>query len=306
MGCRASKLGIEANALPVHIRPLLRCRFEEIRRHRKSAIKGPTLSNKELLLEEKGEQGDENSSPSDKSLHCDDPKSISSSAGENIASPNEKPSAEENLVSCAEENGVSALVAALKEEGLEAKTSMEVQPTMEGEIKCEKRMEEEPSEQEGISMEAENESRGRVCGAIAMESTATTEAKEEEKVKEEKEGGGEEKTNGNVEDLEYLYPGSPSFRIYYLNSLANKNDDYDDDGKTDSSEKSHNDETDMSKDLSDDSETKKQKRKKRRFGRVIPKGRPVAVMNLLNVRSCYYPPCSHHDRTHLLTKEAAA
>ncbi|KAF2312824.1 hypothetical protein GH714_040540 [Hevea brasiliensis] len=56
------------------------------------------------------------------------------------------------------------------------------------------------------------------------------------------------------------------------------------------------------------SETKTKKKAKRRIRlrRVIPKGRPGAVRNLLNVKSCYKPACSGHDNGHLLDEKAVA
>ncbi|OMO88009.1 hypothetical protein CCACVL1_08595 [Corchorus capsularis] len=118
-------------------------------------------------------------------------------------------------------------------------------------------------------------------------------------------------------------PASPSFRVYYIESLQHK--DIDDDIEEDD----HQLELDIGKDyiitkgsLSDTdvvsqksseestSETKiinKKRRRGMKFRRVIPKGKPVR--KFLSVKSCYYPmSCGgrRHELTRLVSAKAAA
>ncbi|KAJ6748355.1 hypothetical protein OIU79_029461 [Salix purpurea] len=99
-------------------------------------------------------------------------------------------------------------------------------------------------------------------------------------------------------DESCICPGSPSFRVYFIESSTNT-DDEDKDDDTDKKSSSDQESSEIiesvsSNELSGAIEKKKGKRG-RRF-RVIPKGK-----NLLNVKSCYYPSCSGgHDKARLL------
>ncbi|KAG5234291.1 nucleolin [Salix suchowensis] len=94
-------------------------------------------------------------------------------------------------------------------------------------------------------------------------------------------------------DESCICPGSPSFRVYFIESSTNT-DDEDKDDDTDKKSSSDQESSEIIESLSGAIEKKKGKRG-RRF-RVIPKGK-----NLLNVKSCYYPSCSGgHDKARLL------
>ncbi|KAF7135077.1 hypothetical protein RHSIM_Rhsim08G0194400 [Rhododendron simsii] len=131
----------------------------------------------------------------------------------------------------------------------------------------------------------------------------------------------EDESHGNKEDDEGLhgdessimFPGSPSFRIYFKDNLDEDDDDDDnvnDGGKKDigESEKTIRDHgTPPEKDLQDSDPKKLKKgRKRSSFRKVMPKGGQNAMKNLFNVRSCYTPSCSSHDRAHLLTEKTPA
>ncbi|KAH7866939.1 hypothetical protein Vadar_026964 [Vaccinium darrowii] len=109
-----------------------------------------------------------------------------------------------------------------------------------------------------------------------------------------------------------MFPGSPSFRIYYADNLHEHDeddDDFNDAGKKDNcaDEKTSTDHgTRQEKNLQDSEPKKPKKDRKRSFRKVIPKGGQTAMKNLFNVKACYNPSCSSHDRTHLLTAKTPA
>ncbi|GAV87290.1 hypothetical protein CFOL_v3_30716 [Cephalotus follicularis] len=125
--------------------------------------------------------------------------------------------------------------------------------------------------------------------------------------KEDEEEDEDERRLRNVDDA-LICPGSPSFRVYCIQSSTDDKDESKEDSahqKSWSSDSFENPESDNS---SEDSETKIKKKAKKgiNFRRVIPKGTSGSVKHLLNVRSCYYPTCSGHDNTRLLSARATA
>ncbi|XP_058180212.1 uncharacterized protein LOC131298758 [Rhododendron vialii] len=127
----------------------------------------------------------------------------------------------------------------------------------------------------------------------------------------------EDESHGNKEDDEGLqgdessimFPGSPSFRINFTDNL-DEDDDNVNGGKKDigENEKTIRDHgTPPERDLQDSDPKKLKKgRKRSSFRKVMPKGGQNAMNNLFNVRSCYSPSCSSHDRAHLLTEKTPA
>ncbi|XP_024019778.1 nuclear polyadenylated RNA-binding protein 3 [Morus notabilis] len=135
-----------------------------------------------------------------------------------------------------------------------------------------------------------------------------------------------EKTEINMEnegDQEAkICPSSPSFRVYFIESLDQEEEEKKDDDEPDHEDKddSKENENDMQKewnrensvesvvliDTHEDQETKIVKKKsgksRMRFRRALCRGGPVAVKHLLNVRSCYHPSS---DRASLLAKKSA-
>ncbi|XP_057995927.1 uncharacterized protein LOC131175504 [Hevea brasiliensis] len=109
-------------------------------------------------------------------------------------------------------------------------------------------------------------------------------------------------------------PGSPSFRVYFIESLDNIKEDgivKDDDGDGDdegSDKKSECEDSPATIEFTNagsETKTKNKGKKGIRLWRVIPKGRSGVVMNLLNVRSCY-TACTRHDNANLLAEKAAS
>ncbi|PIA41936.1 hypothetical protein AQUCO_02100049v1 [Aquilegia coerulea] len=112
-----------------------------------------------------------------------------------------------------------------------------------------------------------------------------------------------------------IFPGSPSFREYCVFS-ADKDDDDDDDEEEeevvvvvrkdgshgDGEKREETNQRDESNESSEGSVTTvlvKKGHKGRKFKRILPKGGQAAVKNLMNVRSCYTPPCSNfQNRNH--------
>lgn len=171
-----------------------------------------------------------------------------------------------------------------------------------------KTSEEEIVEPEKIenNMESENQERGG--------------KDDKEETKEEKEDDLTE-DEGNQEAK--ICPSSPSFRVYFIESLdQEEEEEKKDDDEPDHEDKddSKEDENDMQKewnrensvesvvliDTHEDQETKIVKKKsgksRMRFRRALCRGGPVAVKHLLNVRSCYHPSS---DRASLLAKKSA-
>ncbi|GLT79455.1 hypothetical protein SLA2020_509430 [Shorea laevis] len=88
--------------------------------------------------------------------------------------------------------------------------------------------------------------------------------------------------------------GSPSFRVYCMDTLENEEDDgKEDDIKTEDSVAGDIVEPSNSSEFQGAVAEKKQK-KGRKFRTVLPKGKPVK--NLLKVKSCYYPACGRSQR----------
>ncbi|WCJ36320.1 hypothetical protein M5689_017524 [Euphorbia peplus] len=105
-----------------------------------------------------------------------------------------------------------------------------------------------------------------------------------------------------------LYPGSPSFRFYFIDSLTDKDDDDKNSDKEDDSDKKSQTDRSSSADVdsvNSDSATKKKKKSRRihRFRNVIPKGKTASVRNLLNVRSCYKPLCGGQQDDSVLLRQ---
>ncbi|XP_065872801.1 uncharacterized protein [Euphorbia lathyris] len=99
---------------------------------------------------------------------------------------------------------------------------------------------------------------------------------------------------GNRISDDCLYPGSPSFRFYFIDSLTDKDDDDNySDNEDDFDKKSQIDRSSSvdAESINSDSasKTKKKSRRVHRLRNMIPKGRARSVKKLLSVRSCYNP-----------------
>ncbi|KAL9372892.1 hypothetical protein Peur_035136 [Populus x canadensis] len=304
MGCGGSRPDNRADVLPAKLRPLLWKRYEEMKRQKNARIvkDSPNHSKKELL---KDGVSDGDSSPRD-----NDRRSISSQEDDVKVAP---------APECDETTTENVKIAKAVELKPEFNKQCEQATLPAGSINI---ISNETSTQ---MKEVETPVAGSQGLASAAPYNNETNDKQDSKHGED----GEDKTleamdtamknvNGiemcgdkNEQDSELedelrsmdescICPGSPSFRVYFIESSTNT-DDEDKDDDTDKKSSSDQDSSEViesvnSNELSGTIEKKKGKRG-RRF-RVIPKGK-----NLLKVKSCYYPSCSGgHDKARLLSQ----
>ncbi|XP_057988594.1 uncharacterized protein LOC110671860 isoform X1 [Hevea brasiliensis] len=347
MGCSGSKFDSKAESVPTRLRPLLRRKFEEMRRRKHGlSLKddgSATLSKKELL--KFGVSDDDNSSqPQDV-----DHKSISSQEDHGlkvVPPPESVETAPKNKMDPNKVVETAPLPPAKPSKDVEHDQKAVEVPSPAGSPK----ESDESKKQKNIQQDCKDEDKEEgaevkaveaMPGVAEMQETKTTGDENGEETEEEEE-------NGRLGSLtqECNCPGSPSFRVFFIESLDNiKEDDgigkylqnqkkisafkglinllailmvtlvladKDDDDDDDSDKKSQCEVCPSAIESTDNSEagsetkTKKKAKRRIRLRRVIPKGRPGAVRNLLNVKSCYNPACSGHDNGHLLDEKAVA
>uniref|UniRef100_A0A6P3YY74 chromatin modification-related protein EAF7-like isoform X1 n=1 Tax=Ziziphus jujuba TaxID=326968 RepID=A0A6P3YY74_ZIZJJ len=356
MGCQNSKLSSDAAAVPPKVRPLLRRRLDEMRRRRKHGI-----SKKELL----------------NSHSC---KTISS-AEESVASATAQPFTMKSQEfpkpeSIPEENKTFLEAEEETEESVEssvAKPVMEEKSNMAPTIESDEGNEDEPEKHkskgneenvkeckeviENIDQETsgkdrkeedEEECNKNIIEAaekkeVAVEKETTKEVNYEE---EDDDDDDDEETSDDEGSEAKICPGSPSFRVYCIETLPNTqenetlpNKQENDCKKIDSPKdiathmKSYstdssingspnNEKAKHTKSLSADSvhsmtleashdevqvtKIKKKDKKVKKIRRAMRKGGPVK--NLFKVQSCYHSSkgSSHERVTLLATKSAAA
>ncbi|EEF51723.1 conserved hypothetical protein [Ricinus communis] len=282
MGCGGSKFDSEADKVPVRIRPLLRRRFEEMRIRRRTgpALKNsPTGLSKKELLKDGASDSDIVSSPS----HEFDGKSISSQEDNLKVAPLLE--SDETTISKDAEHDHKAV----KEAPILRSTKVAPAPEPE-----------KLKEEKSIKCNAKDEDKE---GTDAMPTAAIFAAVKAIKttvhVGDRQEEDEDEIVRLSSITADSLYPGSPSFRVYFIEPLPHIKDDDDElqvhaveDKNDDSDKKSIEDDssetTESRNSTNADSETKKRKKAKRgsRLRRVLPMGRTGAVKNLLNVKSC--------------------
>ncbi|XP_075519356.1 uncharacterized protein LOC142553181 [Primulina tabacum] len=275
MGCGVSKIEPSgATTLPAKLRPIFLRRLEEIKKRRHAQpLKNSTPSKKELLLHDRDEE--------DNASHF---SSSEYDTTKNVPSPTKDgpgPSKNESSPTGYGANSVGKL------ESLKGKDP--TKPTGKDEMLTEfspkMKATNEPKEQETKGDQTKIE--------IKIENILTDKDGSED---EDGEHDKERMINHQDDDT---FPGSPSFRIYFTDSM--------DDNQIDSIRKN-----DASRDagLSDDKTSLKElpvKKETKRgskmqsFRKVLPKGGQSTVKNLLNVKSCYNPSHSARDRAHLLT-----
>ncbi|KAI8544054.1 hypothetical protein RHMOL_Rhmol08G0265100 [Rhododendron molle] len=167
----------------------------------------------------------------------------------------------------------------------------------------------DPQREESAKEKSKEGGREEKAGKGNVEAGSQNDAKEED----ESHGNKEDDEGLHGDESSILFPGSPSFRIYFTGNLDQ--DDDDDDNHNDGGKKGigenektiRDHETPPEKDLQDSDPKKLKKgRKRSSFRKVMPKGGQNAMKNLFNVRSCYTPSCSSHDRAHLLTEKTPA
>ncbi|KAK6250298.1 hypothetical protein QQP08_010523 [Theobroma cacao] len=102
-----------------------------------------------------------------------------------------------------------------------------------------------------------------------------------------------------------ICPGSPSFRVYYIESLQNKEDN----GKDDYMNKGSLSDTDVDavETVESGKSTEESVAKIKKRGRKGMKFRRVGgpVKNFLNVKSCYYPSCGGLEISRLIAAKPA-
>ncbi|XP_038879402.1 uncharacterized protein LOC120071284 isoform X2 [Benincasa hispida] len=121
---------------------------------------------------------------------------------------------------------------------------------------------------------------------------------------------GEEGRPENEENRGFICPGSPSFRVYFVEETQDDKANGIEDVSHKKSPSHESVESATSAKSAEDQENKVMKKGKKgtTFNRVISKKRPVGVgvKNLLNVKSCYHLSCSGNDRANLLARKAEA
>ncbi|KAH7528178.1 hypothetical protein FEM48_Zijuj05G0044700 [Ziziphus jujuba var. spinosa] len=336
MGCQNSKLSSDAAAVPPKVRPLLRRRLDEMRRRRKHGI-----SKKELL----------------NSHSC---KTISS-AEESVASATAQPFTMKSQEfpkpeSIPEENKTFLEAEEETEESVEssvAKPVMEEKSNMAPTIESDEGNEDEPEKHkskgneenvkeckeviENIDQETsgkdrkeegEEECNKNIIEAaekkeVAVEKETTKEVNYEE---EDDDDDDDEETSDDEGSEAKICPGSPSFRVYCIETLPNtqENETLPNKQENDCSINGspNNEKAKHTKSLSADSvhsmtleashdevqvtKIKKKDKKVKKIRRAMRKGGPVK--NLFKVQSCYHSSkgSSHERVTLLATKSAAA
>ncbi|KAG8644216.1 hypothetical protein MANES_11G109000v8 [Manihot esculenta] len=297
MGCSGSKFNPGGKTIPARLRPLLPRRFEEMRRWRHGGSlednDSAIFSKKELLID--GFFDTDNSSHP----HDSDRKSISSLEDH---SPKVAPAPESDET--APKNKIDPNKTAETTPLQPVSVSKDV--VVEAPLPKVSTNESNKSRKENdIQQDRNDEDKEKVA---EMETTETAEDENWAEV------------DGRLRRItkKYDYPGSPSFRFYCIESLSNKDDgsskclykDVDDDASDKKSEYEDclaTSESTNNSDAGSETKTKKKGRKVIRLRRVIPKGRSGAVMNLLNVKSCYTPTCvRRRDNAHILAEKAVA
>lgn len=287
MGCGNSKLNPEGELIPPRIRPLLlRSKLSELRKRKNGTnLRDGTMSKKVLLTDGESEE--------DSSMLVDNRKSMGCShEGSTNCLDKDKDKDEHDSASAiplsnhATKDGEQSNHLLEEEEPLSNVQLETIHPdeTPDLELKQDKTMDEHKCIQQG----------------------------DENKEEEEKEGSPD-----NDESRGLICPGSPSFRVYFVEETQDdkENVEMKDAGmEEDVSHKkspSHDSvESTTSAKFAEGHEKKVVKKGKKgtTFNRVISKKRPVGVgvKNLLSVKSCYHLSCSGNDRANLLARKSEA
>ncbi|KDP22567.1 hypothetical protein JCGZ_26398 [Jatropha curcas] len=263
MGCGGSRFESETENLSPRLRPLLRRRFQEIKKHIK--VVSETPSKKELLKDANPDQ------ESFTRLLGFDHQSISSK--------------EDELQM--ESVSVSSIGTTIKPLNKDFKRDHKDDQAAEA------------RKETNIKQESKDEDK------YQGEGMASTVEEEDEKREENEE---DEENYSSLRSLseECDGVGSPSFRVYYIESLENIKEE--DDMNNGSEKKSISDDRDMTveslnSNIDSVRKTKKKGKKGSRLRRVIPIGRQAAVKNLLKVKSSCNPACAGNNNASLLEEK---
>ncbi|OMO93796.1 hypothetical protein COLO4_16665 [Corchorus olitorius] len=282
MGCGSSKIDRPQGEMLPKLPPIISRKIEEIRRHRAG---GNNLSKKQLL-----NNGSEEDSPGGHRRQCNDHKSDSSMEHDkdSLGSPKVAP---EPIT----DRDVQTLSSDHHKEVIRAKNKS-IQQDYNNNNKHHKHEDEEVDDDVTKTLEK-----------LGLEET-------DDEI--EDQYGRLSNVGGSL-----TCPASPSFRVYYIESLQDKDDDDDvedddqlelDIGKDYIITKGSLSDTDVVSQKSSEESTSeakiiKKRRRGMKFRRVIPKGKPVR--KFLSVKSCYYPmSCGgrRHELTRLVSAKAAA
>ncbi|OIW00245.1 hypothetical protein TanjilG_27496 [Lupinus angustifolius] len=288
MGGGNSKLNAgEEVVVPVKIRPLLLRRFEEFRKHRNGGtlkIEG-TLSKKELLKDNPGEE-DGNSQTSH----------------EHETEIQEKYNEKEHI---------KEEIMVLRVISIEKISRVVPLPNTECECKCKcetQEEKEENKEEKDTNTERDNQEKVfHVNDVVEVhEDEKTRENEEELDAKSDTESSDDDDDDEESEEHGRLdYPGSPSFRIYCIETENRKegkeeckNETIVVHKKSASADSIHSTASRISRNSNEATqivgiESTRKRKGKKKFG---------AVRTLLKVKSCYHPmsSCTGDDRRHLL------
>ncbi|XP_075517145.1 uncharacterized protein LOC142551667 isoform X1 [Primulina tabacum] len=292
MGCSISKIDTSGvTTLPVKLRPVFLRRLEEIKNRRHSQpLKDSTPSKKELLLHDIDEE--------DNVSHF---SSFEYDTSKNVQLPTKDgtdPSKNESSPTRNSANSVGRFESSKGKDPTKpaGKASKESEAAKCDGNKCNTK--DETLAEFSPKMKATNEpkkpetkgDKTKIEGNIANILTD--------------EHGGEDDRGHDKERMishrdDNVFPGSPSFRIYFTDGMdddqidnTRKNDALTDAGLSD--DKASLKELPVKKEA-------KRGRKIQSFRKVLPKGGQSTVMNLLNVTSCYNSSQSARDHAHLLT-----
>ncbi|KAE9610164.1 hypothetical protein Lal_00006817 [Lupinus albus] len=284
MGGGNSKLNAgEEVVVPVKIRPLLLRRFEEFRKHRNGGtlkIEG-TLSKKELLKDNPGEE-DGNSQTSH----------------ENETEIQEKNNEREH---------VKEEIMVLRVISIEKISRVVPLPNIECECKCKCETQEENKEEKSTNTEHDNQEKVfHVNDVVEVHEDAKTKENEQEVDAKSDNESSDDDDDESEEHGRLDYPGSPSFRIYCIETESRKDEEKESKNETvvvhKKSASADSIHSTASRRISRNSnevtqiveiESTRKRKGKKKFG---------AVRTLLKVKSCYHPmsSCTGDDRRRLL------
>ncbi|KAM6570397.1 hypothetical protein CsatB_018382 [Cannabis sativa] len=151
------------------------------------------------------------------------------------------------------------------------------------------------------TMEEKTEEEDKDSAVVKVEALEKMVVVEEEE-EEEKENEEEEMEEEEDEERGNLCPGSPSFRVFFVESSLGEKDDVKNDSKDENHMKQKWGSANSADSIEQETKVIKKRMKNRtRITRAICRG-PVAVKHLLSSSSCYHPS---NDRDSLLNKKPA-
>lgn len=230
MGCQNSKLSSDAAAVPPKVRPLLRRRFDEMRRRRKNGMSKKELLNshscktisspEESVASAKAQPCSMKSQEFSKQESIQEENKTLLNAQESIDSSLGKPVMEEksDMVIPMAESGKKN-----EEEPEEHKSKGNEENVEESKEAAVENIEQETSGQDTKQEEEdEEESDKNVMEAVEKkEVAAEKETTKEDKDDEEEEDDDDEETSEDEGSEANICPGSPSFRVYCIGTLPN-------------------------------------------------------------------------------------